>query len=139
MALWSVCRNTMFFCSMKIYSLQILGPMPPSGRRTQTGLSGQDTIQADTFQSILNISLRSSGTHLALTGSVDFSSLTGGSKILEVSSFQISLHENLLIFLTFLYFDILFCCFFVLFLDYYVLFPFFITLLTYFLFTFQYF
>ena len=26
-----------------------LGPMPPSGRRTQTGSSGKDTVRSDTF------------------------------------------------------------------------------------------
>ena len=36
--------------------------MPPY----ETGSSGQDTVQADTFWGVLNVSLRASGTQLGL-------------------------------------------------------------------------
>ena len=69
--------------------------MTPYGRRTYTGTSGQDTVGTGTFWGVLNVSLRASGTQLGLdltcfvirhlsptggfqlTGSDDFSSLTG--------------------------------------------------------------
>ena len=40
--------------------------MPPYGRRTQTGSSGQNTVWAGIFRGILNVSLRASGTQLGL-------------------------------------------------------------------------
>ena len=37
-----------------------LGPKPPCGRRTKTGLSGKDTVLVGTFWCILNVSLHAS-------------------------------------------------------------------------------
>ena len=41
--------------------------MPPYGRDTYTGLSGQDTVGAGTLWGVLNVSLPASGTQLGLT------------------------------------------------------------------------
>ena len=40
--------------------------MPPYGRQTYTGSSGQDTVGAGTFWGVLNVSFRASGTQLGL-------------------------------------------------------------------------
>ena len=46
--------------------LYTLGPMPPYGRRTQIGSSGQVTVWAGTFWGVLSVSLCAFGTQLRL-------------------------------------------------------------------------
>ena len=46
---WPVCSFAWWWWSSSSSSLSSIGPMPPYGRWTYSGLSGQNTVQAGTF------------------------------------------------------------------------------------------
>ena len=101
--------------------LHKLGPRPPYGRRTYTGLSGQNTVLAGTFWGVLNASLCASYTQLRLLSLYFF--------LTTLYVFPTLLHFSLTFWL--LTYDLLFqyffrtlLYFFVFFITFSILFPF---------------